>query len=78
VERAKRCDFPSEAIVLHFKGEGPAERLTSITLLEEDDGAISRIRDYCFCPETLAAVAADLDLAFARPPYHQGLRRSPV
>jgi len=70
-ERAERCDFHGEAIVIHFKGEGPARRLTSITRLDEADGGVSRIRDYCYCPDTLATVAAELDLLLLRPPYHQ-------
>jgi len=71
LEQAERCDFHGEPIVLHFNGDGAARRLTSITRLDEADGGISRIRDYCYCPGTLAAVAAELGLAFARAPHHQ-------
>jgi len=70
-ERAQRRDFHGEPIVLHVKGEGQGRRLTSITRFEEADGGICRIRDYCYCPDTVAAVADELGLAFVRPPYHQ-------
>jgi hypothetical protein len=71
LERAERRDFHGEAIVLHFKGKGHARRLTSLTRLDEDDGGVSRIRDYCYCPETLAVVADELGLPVERPAYHQ-------
>lgn len=71
LERAERRDFHGEAIVLHFKGDGEARRLTSITRLDQADGGVSRIRDYCYCPDTLAVVADELGLAVERPDYHQ-------
>jgi RNA polymerase sigma-70 factor (ECF subfamily) len=71
LECAERREFHGEPIVLHFKGKGQARRLTSITRFEEADGLVSRILDYCFCPDTLAAVATELGLPFARPAYHQ-------
>jgi RNA polymerase sigma-70 factor (ECF subfamily) len=71
LERAERRDFHGEAIVLHFKGAGDAQRLTSLTRLDEDDGGVSRIRDYCYCPDTLAAVADELGLPVERTAYHQ-------
>jgi RNA polymerase sigma-70 factor (ECF subfamily) len=71
LERAERRDFHGEAIVLHFKGQGQARRLTSLTRLDEADGGVSRIRDYCYCPDTLAVVAGELGLPVQRPAYHQ-------
>jgi RNA polymerase sigma-70 factor, ECF subfamily len=71
-EWVERCEFHGEALVLHFKGEGPARRLTSLTRLDEAEGGVSRIRDYCYCPETLITVAAELGLPVTRPDYHMG------
>jgi RNA polymerase sigma-70 factor (ECF subfamily) len=71
LERTERREFHGEDIVLHFRGREDARRLTSITRLVETDGAVSRIRDYCYCPDTLAVVAEALALPVARPCYHQ-------
>jgi hypothetical protein len=55
-------------LVLHFAGDGA---LQDIVRLEESDGGVSRIVDYCYCPDTLEAVAAELGLTGRTMGYHQ-------
>jgi hypothetical protein len=55
--------------VLGFRTLHGVEGLDEVHRLEEVDGRIVRIRCYCFCPDTLAAVAADLGMAALRGPY---------
>jgi len=43
--------------------------LNEIHRLEVSDGKVVRIRCYCFCPDTLKAVAADLEIPALDRPY---------
>jgi RNA polymerase sigma-70 factor (ECF subfamily) len=71
-ERAERRELYGEPIVVHIQGEGAERRLWTVTRLAEDEGAVSEIRDYCFCPDTLTAVAEALGLPHVRGGYHPG------
>ena len=64
------------------------EGLNEVHRLEVSDGLIVRVRTYCFCPETLAAVAEALGCRALPQPYRSpsvadfilavlGLRRFP-
>ncbi|HLY80327.1 MAG TPA: RNA polymerase sigma factor [Caulobacteraceae bacterium] len=66
--RMETREYLGELIALHLTATG---RLVSVTRLEEEDGRASRVFTYLFAPDTLAAVAADLGLAYVRGPYHQ-------
>ena len=59
--------------LLLFLEDRPAGRsLTDVVRLTEADGLVARIVDYYFCPDTLAAVGAELSLPVADAGYHQG------
>jgi RNA polymerase sigma-70 factor (ECF subfamily) len=50
---------------------GGEEYLVSLVRYEESDGKIARLINYAFCPDTLAAAAAELGLKPPRRDYHQ-------
>ncbi|MEX1152405.1 MAG: hypothetical protein WEB61_00755, partial [Parvibaculum sp.] len=56
------ADYLGEPVVLGFRTLDGKEGLNEIHRIEEEDGRIARIRCYCFAPDTLRAVAADLGL----------------
>ncbi len=61
-------DYEGEPVVLGFRTLKGVEGLNEVHRLEVADGKIVRIRCYCFCPDTLSAVAKDLGMtALARP-----------
>ncbi|HEY3950806.1 RNA polymerase sigma factor [Phenylobacterium sp.] len=66
-------DYRGEWVALFFRtGRDGTEALFDVMRLQGAEGRVSRIVNYCFCPDTIRAVAADLGVA-ARPwPYHQG------
>jgi hypothetical protein len=43
--------------------------LNEIHRIEEADGRIARVRCYCFCPDTLRAVAERLGVPALKRPY---------
>jgi RNA polymerase sigma-70 factor (ECF subfamily) len=53
----KVAEYDGETIVLGFRTLGGVEGLNEVHRLEVSDGMITRVRTYCFCPETLAVVA---------------------
>jgi RNA polymerase sigma-70 factor, ECF subfamily len=60
--------YQGEPVVLGFRTLDGVEGLNEIHRLEVEDGAITRVRCYCFCPDTLRLVAERLGLpALARP-----------
>ena len=65
----ERVDFRDEPIVLGFMPLPDGPVLQGITRFEEADGKISRIRSYCFTPETAAEVAHELKLKVGWIPY---------
>lgn len=58
--RLEVVDLLGERVVLVFRGE--PEALEEVWLLEEQAGEISRIRDYCFCPDLVEWVGQRLGL----------------
>ncbi|HXZ84155.1 MAG TPA: sigma-70 family RNA polymerase sigma factor, partial [Myxococcota bacterium] len=67
--RWELAELSGEPIVLGFRKLDGFEGLNEIHRIQESDGKIVRIRCYCFCPDTLRAVAAELGIAALRKPY---------
>jgi len=65
----RSCDYRGERIVLGFRTLDGVDGLNEIHRIEAADGKIVRIRCYCFCPDTLAHVGADLGVPALRRPY---------
>lgn len=64
----KVVDYDGEPVVIGYRTLNGVEGLNEIHRLEVSDDKIVRIRCYCFCPDTLKAVADDLAIpALARP-----------
>lgn len=71
--RVERGIFRGEPIVLQFHTRRGREWFDGLMRLEEEDGRISRLRGYSFCPETIREVGEELGL-----PVLTGLYRSPT
>jgi RNA polymerase sigma-70 factor (ECF subfamily) len=56
-------ELDGEAFVAVFRDHGLGEALEEVWRLEEEDGRVARIRDYCFSPELLGWVAGELGVA---------------
>ncbi len=56
----KVAEYEGEAVVLGFRTLDGVEGLNEVHRLEVSDGLITRVRTYCFCPETLSVVAEAL------------------
>jgi RNA polymerase sigma-70 factor (ECF subfamily) len=64
----KVVEYDGEPLVVGFRTLDGVEGLNEIHRLEAADGLIVRVRTYCFCPETLAVLAAALGVkALPRP-----------
>jgi len=64
----KVVEYEEEPIVVGFRTLDGVEGVNEVHRIEASDGRITRLRVYCFCPETLAVVASDLGtVALARP-----------
>ncbi len=61
--------YDGEPIVVGFRTLDGVEGLNEVHRIESEDGKISRIRIYCFCPDTLAVVAAELGFKPLPRPY---------
>jgi RNA polymerase sigma-70 factor (ECF subfamily) len=69
--KAEAVMYNGEWIVVQWGGPRSAPILVTAERFEEEDGYVSRIREYFYCPETLAEIAAELG-SHARPHgYHQ-------
>ncbi len=55
-------EYQGETIVIGWRTLDGLEGLNEIHRLEVSDGKITRVRCYCFAPDTLRAVAADLGI----------------
>jgi RNA polymerase sigma-70 factor (ECF subfamily) len=66
---AERRMLDGEAICVHLHRDGGVEVLEDVTRLKTDDGRVSRIRSYCFCPQTLEEAASRLGLPFVTHGY---------
>ncbi len=54
--------YEGEPVALGFRTLGGVEGLNEVQRLEESDGRITRIRCYCFAPDTLRTVAGHLGI----------------
>lgn len=64
----KTVAYEGEPVVLGFRTLDGVVGLNEVHRIEESDGRIARIRCYCFCPDTLRALAAQLGVpALTRP-----------
>jgi RNA polymerase sigma-70 factor (ECF subfamily) len=60
--------YDGEPVALGFRTLDGVEGLNEVHRLEETDGVVTRIRCYCFCPDTLRLVGEHLGIpALARP-----------
>ncbi|HEU4430893.1 MAG TPA: sigma-70 family RNA polymerase sigma factor [Myxococcota bacterium] len=60
-------EYLGEWLVLGFRTLNGAEGINEVHRLEESDGLITRVRCYCFCPDTLRVLGEHLGLpALAR------------
>ena len=63
--------YQGENVVLFLQlGEGPPA-LYDVMRLEEAEGLVARLIHHCFCPDTVAAIAAELGLPHLSIGYHQ-------
>ncbi len=69
--RVEAAMYRGEWIVLVWAGEGPGRVLVSLSRFEEEDGYIARIRNYTYCPETVAELGAELGVPVWPRSYHQ-------
>jgi hypothetical protein len=58
--RWRLADYEGETVVLGFRTLDGVEGLNEVHRLEVADGRVECIRCYCFCPETVAALAQDV------------------
>jgi RNA polymerase sigma-70 factor (ECF subfamily) len=61
--------YEGEPVALGFRTLDGVEGINEVHRLEELDGRITRIRCYCFCPDTLRVVGEHLSLPALRRPY---------
>jgi len=64
VQRAERLVFHGEPIAALWREGSDGEAVEEFWRFEDEGGQIARIRDYCFCPETIAEVASSFDLTY--------------
>jgi hypothetical protein len=63
------AEYRGEIVAIGFRTLDGIEGLNEIHRLEELDGVVTRIRCYCFCPDTLKTVADELGIKSLRRPY---------
>ena len=61
--------YQGEPVVLGYRTLNEVEGINEVHRIETLDGKITRIRCYCFCPNTLAAIGEDLNLVALSRPY---------
>jgi RNA polymerase sigma-70 factor (ECF subfamily) len=61
--------YEGEPVALGFRTLDGFEGLNEVHRLLVEDGAVVRIRCYCFCPDTLGLVAEHLGIRAVRRPY---------
>jgi len=62
-------EYDGEPMVAGYRTLDGVEGLNEIHRIEVVDGKISRVRCYCFCPDTLKTVADDLGVVALPRPY---------
>jgi RNA polymerase sigma-70 factor (ECF subfamily) len=70
--RLEAAVYRGEIVILglNIEADGP-DSLYDVIRLEEADGLVSRIVNYCFCPDTLRAIGEDLGAPVRPWGYHQ-------
>jgi RNA polymerase sigma-70 factor, ECF subfamily len=63
-------ELAGEPLVIHLTGTESDPILEEVWRFEEDEGKIARIKDYCYCPETLTELGAQLNLQVITHGYH--------
>ena len=63
--------YHGEWIVVTWESPRSASILGSVARFKEEDGHFARIREYYYCPETLAEIAAELGAKPSHSAYHQ-------
>src|SRR5262245_39441787 len=66
--RWELLEFEGEWLVVGYRTLHGHEAVNEVHRLIENDGTITRVRSYCFCPETLAVVAERLGQQVVRRP----------
>ena len=61
-QRAERRVYLGEPIIVVWMARDQGESVEWLVRIEEEDGRVARIRDYCVCPETEAVVTESLGL----------------
>ena len=70
--RLQGATYRGETVVLAFhRAADGGEALHDVMRLEEADGLVSRLINYCFCPDTIRLVGGELGLAVEPWGYHQ-------
>jgi RNA polymerase sigma-70 factor (ECF subfamily) len=67
--RFEALDYHGERIVLGFRVWDGAEGLNDASRLEASEGRVDAIRCYCWCPDTLRALAAEIGVRANPRPY---------
>jgi len=67
--RFEAFDYAGERIVLGFRVWDGVEGLNDVSRLEASEGRIDAIRCYCWCPDTLRVLAAELGVPANPRPY---------
>lgn len=62
-------DYLGEPVVVGFRTLNDVEGINEVHRLEVIDGKITRVRCYCFCPDTLRALGEDMGEASLARPY---------
>jgi RNA polymerase sigma-70 factor (ECF subfamily) len=62
-------EYRGEWLVLGYRTWEGVDALNEVHRLEETDGKITRIRCYCFCPDTLKALGDELGIPAVPKPY---------
>ena len=71
--RMQRALVTGEPVALGFVTRRGREALEQVMRVDEERGAIARLRGYAFCPETMRAIGDELGL-----PVRTGLYRYPT
>ena len=66
--RLRGATYRGETVVLFFDDD---HRLYDVARIEEADGLVARLIHHCFCPDTVAAIGAELGLPVTSWGYHQ-------
>jgi len=61
-QRAERAVYRGEPVVLVYHSRGGDEAVEVILRLQEQEGKLSRLSSYGFCPETMRVVGAELGI----------------